>query len=105
MRVCKERFWGELLRVNQDFLFGCSAGGWDPEAEETDGIVVRHAYSIQKAVEIDEQRILHLKNPWGSVEWKGPWSKYSSATRRLLVTDKINQATDPRNGPQNCARS
>ncbi|VUC25304.1 unnamed protein product [Clonostachys rosea] len=70
----KERFWGELLRVNDEFLFGCSTGVWGLNRSDNKGIVELHAYSIQKAVEIDGQRLLRLKNPWGKGEWKGAWS-------------------------------
>ncbi|RGP61506.1 hypothetical protein FLONG3_10512 [Fusarium longipes] len=70
----KEYFWKEqLLKVNDEFLFGCSTGifgGWG----ERKGIVEGHAYSIQKAVEIDGKRLLKVKNPWGKHEWTGPWS-------------------------------
>ncbi|KAL2148713.1 hypothetical protein VTH82DRAFT_1860 [Thermothelomyces myriococcoides] len=70
----KERFWSELLRVNQDFLFGCSTGLWGLGFGERRGIQEGHAYSIMRAVEIDGERLLLLKNPWGKVEWTGPWS-------------------------------
>ncbi|KAK5994899.1 Calpain-D [Cladobotryum mycophilum] len=71
----KEYFWKEeLLKVNQDFLFGCSTGVWGMNWGERKGIVELHSYSIQKAVEIDGKRLLRLKNPWGKGEWKGPWS-------------------------------
>ncbi|KAI1071307.1 hypothetical protein LB507_009508 [Fusarium sp. FIESC RH6] len=70
----REYFWKEqLLKVNDEFLFGCSTGvfgGWG----ERKGIVEGHAYSIQKAVEIDGKRLLKVKNPWGKHEWTGPWS-------------------------------
>lgn len=72
----KEYFWKEeLLRVNEDFLFGCSTGVWGLNRADAAGIVDRHAYSIQKAVEVDGQRLLRLKNPWGKFEWKGAWSE------------------------------
>ncbi|KAH0538403.1 hypothetical protein FGG08_005003 [Glutinoglossum americanum] len=88
----KEKFWTEeLMKVNEEFLFGCATGllsggyGWRR------GIVEGHAYSIMKAREIDGERLLLLRlvrkpflvpasltsysrNPWGSVEWSGPWS-------------------------------
>lgn len=73
----KEYFWKEeLLKVNEDFLFGCSTGVWGPNANwgERKGILELHAYSIQRAVDIDGKRLLRLKNPWGKGEWKGPWS-------------------------------
>ncbi|OHW99422.1 calpain family cysteine protease [Colletotrichum incanum] len=71
----KEYFWNEkLLKVNQDWLLGCSTGfasrGWG----ERKGIIEMHAYSVMKAVEMDGQRLVLLKNPWGKGEWKGAWS-------------------------------
>ncbi|KAF6835018.1 calpain family cysteine protease [Colletotrichum musicola] len=71
----KEYFWKEkLLKVNQECLLGCSTGfasrGWG----ERKGIIEMHAYSVMKAVEIENKRLVLLKNPWGKGEWKGPWS-------------------------------
>ncbi|KAM0185415.1 hypothetical protein ACHAPI_012172 [Fusarium lateritium] len=71
----KEYFWTEeLMKVNKEFLFGCNTGIWGRGWGERKGIVELHAYSIQKAVEIDGKRLLKLKNPWGKGEWTGPWS-------------------------------
>ncbi|RDW71541.1 putative calpain family cysteine protease protein [Coleophoma cylindrospora] len=73
----KEQFWkDELLKVNQDFLFGCSTGifrNWGTWGNRK-GIQEGHAYSVMKAVEVDDKRLLLLKNPWGEGEWNGPWS-------------------------------
>ncbi len=38
------------------------------------GIVPGHAYSIIKAKKLGKHRLLCLRNPWGSFEWKGDWS-------------------------------
>ncbi|KAI3398414.1 hypothetical protein diail_9234 [Diaporthe ilicicola] len=71
----KEHFWNEeLMKVNQDFLFGCSTGVWGRGWGERKGIVELHAYSVLKAREIDGVRLVLLKNPWGKHEWKGAWS-------------------------------
>ncbi|KAI2605715.1 cysteine proteinase, partial [Hypoxylon fragiforme] len=71
----KEYFWKEeLMKVNDEFLFGCSTGMWGIGWGERKGIVELHAYSIMKAVDIDGQRLVLLKNPWGKGEWKGAWS-------------------------------
>ncbi|RSL72400.1 hypothetical protein CEP54_000988 [Fusarium duplospermum] len=71
----KDYFWNEeLLKVNNEFLFGCSTGIWGNGWGDRKGILELHAYSIQKAVEIDGKRLLKLKNPWGKGEWNGPWS-------------------------------
>ena len=72
----KESFWkNELMQVNKEFLFGCSTGLWGRGWGERKGIVEQHAYSVMRAVEMDGQRLLLLKNPWGKSEWKGPWSE------------------------------
>ncbi|KAI0470722.1 hypothetical protein GGR56DRAFT_678606 [Xylariaceae sp. FL0804] len=71
----KEHFWAhELMRVNDEFLFGCSTGMWGGGWGDRKGIVERHAYSVMKAVEMDGRRLVLLKNPWGKGEWKGAWS-------------------------------
>lgn len=71
----KEYFWKEeLMKVNDEFLFGCSTGMWGIGWGERKGIYELHAYSIMKAVDIDGQRLVLLKNPWGKGEWKGAWS-------------------------------
>ncbi|KAH8839422.1 hypothetical protein MCOR08_006363 [Pyricularia oryzae] len=75
----KEHFWKEgLLRVNKDFLFGCSTGIWGRGTGERRGIVELHAYSVMKTVEIGGHRLLMLRNPWGRDEWKGKWSDGSA---------------------------
>lgn len=39
-----------------------------------EGIIEGHAYSVQRVVEMDGQRLILLRNPWGRGEWKGAWS-------------------------------
>jgi hypothetical protein len=69
----KDKFWREeLMNVNKTFLFGCGQmGGIYGERK---GIQEKHAYSIMEAREIDGQRLLKLRNPWGRTEWTGRWS-------------------------------
>lgn len=70
----KEYFWKEeLMKVNKDFLFGCAAGIFWGRGNRK-GIYEGHAYSILKAVEMDGQRLVLVRNPWGEGEWHGPWS-------------------------------
>ncbi|KAK1469448.1 calpain family cysteine protease [Colletotrichum melonis] len=71
----KEYFWKEkLLKVNEDWLLGCSTGFASRGLGERKGIIEMHAYSVMKAVEMDGQRLVLLKNPWGKGEWKGAWT-------------------------------
>ncbi|RYP76422.1 hypothetical protein DL769_003628 [Monosporascus sp. CRB-8-3] len=72
----REYFWKEeLMKVNDEFLFGCNTDMWGAGWRgDRNGIVELHAYSVMRAVEMDGQRLVLLKNPWGKFEWKGPWS-------------------------------
>ena len=79
----KEKFWSEeIMKVNDEFLFGCSTGTFDKwqgsdqasRVGARNDIISMHAYSIQEAKEIKGQRLCRLRNPWGEGEWKGAWS-------------------------------
>ncbi|KAG8728397.1 hypothetical protein FRC11_011156, partial [Ceratobasidium sp. 423] len=73
----EDRFWeDELLRVNQDRLFGCFIYNTDDsgESELINGLFAGHAYSVIAAVEVNGKRFLRLRNPWGKSEWTGAWS-------------------------------
>ncbi|KAF3388884.1 Calpain-type cysteine protease ADL1 [Penicillium rolfsii] len=76
----KDRFWSEeLMKVNEEFLFGCGTGlfsNWlDTRSPPRDrkGISENHSYSIMEAREVKGKRLLRLRNPWGKKEWHGAW--------------------------------
>lgn len=74
-----DKFWNEeLMRVNEEFLFGCYTGFFDSwqgfDTADRKDIVAMHAYSILEAREVKGERLLRLRNPWGRGEWKGAWS-------------------------------
>ncbi|KAK4226496.1 hypothetical protein QBC38DRAFT_366323 [Podospora fimiseda] len=69
-----ELFWKDgLMKVNDEYLFGCSTGDWRGFGERK-GIQELHAYSVLEAREVDGHRLVLLKNPWGRGEWQGAWS-------------------------------
>ncbi|KAI0155419.1 cysteine proteinase [Hypoxylon sp. FL1284] len=79
----KDRFWKEeLMKAGNELFFGCYTMAWTrelPTWRRDSGIEQSHAYSIMRAVEIDGQRLVKLKNPWGGGQgqglgWKGAWS-------------------------------
>lgn len=73
--LSKQKFWDELKLVNKEYLFGCSSPWYDdPYMEGRNGIMGMHAYSILRAVEYKDEKLVLVKNPWGKTEWKGPWS-------------------------------
>ncbi|ETI28385.1 hypothetical protein G647_00834 [Cladophialophora carrionii CBS 160.54] len=81
----RDAFWrDELMQVGQEFLFGCATGfyaNWldtSGAPREREGISEGHAYSIMDAKEVNGERLLKLRNPWGKKEWTGKWSDGSS---------------------------
>ncbi|KAM3073665.1 hypothetical protein ACMFMG_004450 [Clarireedia jacksonii] len=74
-----DEFWhNEILKVNKEFLFGCSTGLLDRGYGSRNGITEGHAYVIMEARELSTgERLLKLRNPWGKGKkgnWEGPWS-------------------------------
>eukprot|EP00980_Cylindrotheca_fusiformis_P006908 scaffold1442_cov128-Cylindrotheca_fusiformis.AAC.29 len=61
---------------------------------EREGLVAGHAYSVISAMEVTETigglpkpngksfKLLKLRNPWGSYEWKGHWSDKSNLWKK-----------------------
>lgn len=83
----KERLWREMIASggeDGEFVFGLSATGPGEDIRKN-GLVLRHAYSILKATEVQNEegvkiRLVKIRNPWGQRsesglgEWYGPWS-------------------------------
>ncbi|XP_044025925.1 calpain-3b isoform X1 [Siniperca chuatsi] len=80
-------------------LMGCSIDIFSASELETrtdHGLVRGHAYSIIGLAECDEVakdtriRLIRLRNPWGLVLWKGPWSPNSKEWSTISIADKEN---------------
>ncbi|XP_054474918.1 calpain-3b isoform X2 [Anoplopoma fimbria] len=80
-------------------LMGCSIdifSATDLETRTEHGLVRGHAYSIIGLAECDEVakdtriRLIRLRNPWGMVLWKGPWSANSKEWSTISTADKDN---------------
>ncbi|KAL2064124.1 hypothetical protein VTL71DRAFT_4618 [Oculimacula yallundae] len=74
-----DEFWkNEILKVNDEFLFGCSTGLVGGGYGNRDGITEGHAYVVMEAREISTgHRLVKLRNPWGKGKkgnWQGAWS-------------------------------
>jgi len=88
-RACNFRRKGEkinnsemfevLLRYHQLKCVLCASG-----SDGSDGLHRGHAYSILKAAKVSTAlingqtfRLVQIRNPWGTGEWKGDWSDHS----------------------------
>lgn len=91
--------WATLKNLNHDgHLLGCGSGaGKDTDISDM-GIVKGHAYSLLRVEEIDGHRLVQLRNPWGSTEWKGKWSdddedSWTQKMKKKLDFKKANDGT------------
>uniref|UniRef100_A0A8C4TH10 Calpain-3 n=1 Tax=Erpetoichthys calabaricus TaxID=27687 RepID=A0A8C4TH10_ERPCA len=76
-------------------LMGCSIDSLVPARFETrtaTGLVKGHAYSITGVEETQYKdskvRLVRLRNPWGQVEWNGPWSDNSKEWTVIKKSEK-----------------
>ena len=80
--------WTQVVQhVKAGYLLGAGspAGSDSVDHMSSSGIVQGHAYSILDVQEIDNVKLISLRNPWGSHEWKGDWSDHDKThwTRRM----------------------
>lgn len=59
------------------------------------GIVQGHAYSVMDVYEVEGNKLIQLRNPWGEeTEWLGAWgdkSKEWTERRRRMVYERMQQ--------------
>ncbi|KAG7316006.1 hypothetical protein KOW79_020872 [Hemibagrus wyckioides] len=90
--------------LDRGSMMGCSidiTSSAESEAQTTTGLVKGHAYSITGLEEVNYRggkvRLIRVRNPWGQVEWNGPWSDNSREWSVVDKSDKIrllDRATD-----------
>ncbi|KAL0246636.1 hypothetical protein GEMRC1_007847 [Eukaryota sp. GEM-RC1] len=74
---------GALWRKMRNYVeSGYLLGAGSPSGKDTDissfGIVQGHAYSILQCVEVENLKLIQLRNPWGDSSWKGDYGPTST---------------------------
>ena len=72
-----DELWNKLIDgFDKGFVMtaGTSANGFVEEV----GLDCAHAYTVLGIYEINEEKVIRLRNPWGTGEFNGEWSDYSS---------------------------
>ena len=95
----------------KDTIGGGKGGGLCGEDLDDNGLVATHAYSVLEARELakipglsitailGKTKLIRLRNPWGSFEWKGAWGDGSPewqshpAIRRALKPEDVDDGT------------
>ncbi|KAM9770103.1 calpain-9 [Menidia menidia] len=90
--------------LDRGSMMGCSidiTSSAESEAKTSTGLVKGHAYSITGMEEISFRgqtvQLIRVRNPWGQVEWNGPWSDQSREWDYVDKAEKnriLQNATD-----------
>jgi len=68
------RLWKLLGHYDRHCALIAASANSKSEVKREDGIVAGHAYTIKQVFSHKKIKLLNLRNPWGSFEWKGKWS-------------------------------
>nr|NP_001003485.1 calpain 2, (m/II) large subunit, like [Danio rerio]AAH76557.1 Zgc:92480 [Danio rerio]AAI54290.1 Zgc:92480 [Danio rerio] len=95
--IQKALSWGSLLGCSIDITSSS-----DSEAITSQKLVKGHAYSVTGAEEVeyrgDLTKLIRIRNPWGQVEWTGPWSDGSSEWRQISDNDRERLSSKAEDG-------
>ncbi|XP_065536389.1 calpain-9 isoform X2 [Lathamus discolor] len=82
-------------------MVGCSidtSSAAESEAKTPFGLIKGHAYSVTGIDEVSyrgrQVQLIRIRNPWGQVEWNGPWSDNSLEWRSVSPSEqrRLSQA-------------
>eukprot|EP00240_Pyramimonas_obovata_P005155 CAMPEP_0118945620 /NCGR_PEP_ID=MMETSP1169-20130426/42643_1 /TAXON_ID=36882 /ORGANISM="Pyramimonas obovata, Strain CCMP722" /LENGTH=425 /DNA_ID=CAMNT_0006891379 /DNA_START=199 /DNA_END=1477 /DNA_ORIENTATION=+ len=76
----EKKIWEMIKRYDarKSVLAASITGAGGEVKHDNVGLVSGHAYSILKVREVKDFKLIKLRNPWGTFEWKGKWSDRSS---------------------------
>uniref|UniRef100_A0A671TLG9 Calpain 9 n=1 Tax=Sparus aurata TaxID=8175 RepID=A0A671TLG9_SPAAU len=81
--------------LDRGSMMGCSidiSSSAESEAKTSTGLVKGHAYSITGMEQVNYRgrpvQLIRVRNPWGQVEWNGPWSDDSREWSYVDSADK-----------------
>ncbi|KAM9362469.1 calpain-9 [Symphorus nematophorus] len=90
--------------LDRGSMMGCSidiSSSAESEAKTSTGLVKGHAYSITGLEQVNYRgqtvKLIRIRNPWGQVEWNGPWSDNSREWSYVDKAEKnriLQNATD-----------
>ena len=95
----KQGLWEKLIESEEKgyiLTAGTSGDTYNLDIEEK-GLVPGHAYTLIETVEIGNNKLVHLRNPWGTGEWSGDWSdsskKWTASIKKQLNYSKTDDGS------------
>ena len=77
-----DKVWDFVVNgVNNEYFLSCSTELVEDKEDTGEGATKSHAYTVLDARDIQtdsgEERLILIRNPWDTFEWKGAWSNTS----------------------------
>ncbi|XP_052077598.1 calpain-15-like [Mytilus californianus] len=90
--------WSTLTHARDCRYLMCTScetkDGFTPEYCKSLGLITGHAYSLLDVYDMDTgEKLLKIRNPWGSESWKGDWS--DSSPKWQKVKPEVKQKLKP----------
>ncbi|KAJ7400117.1 Calpain-9 [Pitangus sulphuratus] len=102
VKAAPDNFYEILEKaLKRGSMVGCSidtSSAAESEARTPFGLIKGHAYSVTGIEEVSYRsrpvRLIRIRNPWGQVEWNGPWSDNSPEWRSVSPSEqrRLSQA-------------
>ncbi|PRP85427.1 hypothetical protein PROFUN_06973 [Planoprotostelium fungivorum] len=85
------KMWNKVVKWhNNGFILSCIYNSTSIKEKSNPqsgkGLIQDHLYSIIRVTEIDQNKLVQLRNPWIQGEWRGPWSRGSKEWTGELVS-------------------
>ncbi|KAJ6217667.1 hypothetical protein RDWZM_008824 [Blomia tropicalis] len=95
----KEELWIKIVSYfTTGFLIGASCGRCSNTISFTEyrsiGLLEEHAYSVLDVYSKSDLRLIKLRNPWGTMVWKGDWSDTSLTWNDNLRKELIPEGAE-----------
>ena len=93
------QLWTVLLESYHKGFLLCAGMQMDTNVEflRADGLVEGHAYAVRRVVDVDGERLIQLRNPWGKTEWAGDYGdssgKWTEELKKELDFKSANDGT------------
>ena len=93
----KDLLWKEIFegeKKNYMMTAGTTKNANNFKLEKI-GLTPGHAYTVLGVLEINKEKVVKLRNPWGNFEFSGDWSDYCSKwTPELKIKYEFNKKND-----------